>query len=453
MDSMAWVSEYAHKLDRDLQERLTLGKGRGVVGVPAFGRAGDIAIIVEAVDGATDVLRRGIEELGAPGVRDLSLIGCFAFKATEEQIYSLVQKAAVRIVCHDAVVSLPAPPASHGGQARLQGAATCIGAHAAWRAGAKGQGTTIAIVDTGIYPHMDLAGRIIGFEDLVNGRPSPYDDNGHGTHVAGDAAGDGTASGGLYQGPAYTANLVGIKVLNAQGQGNLSAILAGIDFCIRNRETYGINAINISIQSLATTPSAQDRRCQMVRRAWAAGITVCICAGNEGPAPGTLRTPGIEPLAITVGAVDTNQGCRKVSMAGFSSRGPTIDGLSKPDLVAPGVGIVSLRVPGSTYDIDYPQERVGEWYIKMDGTSMASPIVAGAAACALSYRRTLTPNRVKSLLTSTASHLALGLAPPQDGYTQGSGLLRLDRAISRLQPKPQSHEITRPNACQPVCHC
>ncbi|MBP1155752.1 MULTISPECIES: S8 family peptidase [unclassified Paenibacillus] len=302
----------------------------------------------------------------------------------------------------------------------LNVATPAIGASAAQASGWTGSGVTIAILDTGIYPHPDLTkpiNRIVAFKDFINNRKRPYDDNGHGTHCAGDAAGNGLSSKGKYKGPAPKAKLVGIKVLDRDGIGTDSTTIRGIDWCVKNKKRLGIRILSLSLGGSASVPSKRDPLCQAVEKAWKQGLAVVTSAGNSGPGRRTISSPGISPLGITVGA-SNDRGSTKVSddrIARFSSRGPTIDGVVKPDLVAPGTTIISLRAPGSALDQTEKSSRKGRWYFTLSGTSMSTPIVAGTAAQLLQKHRSLTPNQVKRLL----KRRALSLGANQN--TQGSG--------------------------------
>lgn len=305
-------------------------------------------------------------------------------------------------------------------RALLDTATPSVGSTAAQAAGYTGQGTTIAVIDTGIYRHPDLTlptNRIIGFRDLIHNRTTPYDDNGHGTHVAGDAAGNGHQSGGRYRGPAPEANLVGVKVLDSRGSGSLSTVIAGIEWCINNRNRYGIRIISMSLGSPAASSYKDDPVCRAVESAYRAGITVVAAAGNEGPGAATISSPGISPYVITVGADDDHStpNISDDTSAYFSSRGPTIDGLQKPDVVSPGVNIISLRSPRSYLDYLEAGARVGTYYFNLSGTSMATPIVSGTIAQLLQANPQLTPDQIKQILVSRAINLGY------NANEQGSG--------------------------------
>lgn len=295
-----------------------------------------------------------------------------------------------------------------------------------------GKGVKIAIIDTGIHPHPDLAGRITDFADFINNRTEPYDDNGHGTHCAGDAAGNGAASSGKYVGPAPEANLVGVKVLNKTGSGSLETVMQGVEWCIQYNENNPENKIDIISMSLGSTAQTfpnenADPMVQIVEQAWTSGIVVCVAAGNEGPERQTIASPGISDLVITVGALDDRNTVEDRSdddVASFSSRGPTIYGVIKPDILAPGVNIVSLRSPNSYLDKANKTSRIDSDYFVLSGTSMATPICAGIVALMKQHNPDLTPQEIKNLLKSGAD-----LWGDRDPNVYGAGYINAERSI------------------------
>ncbi|SDN11387.1 serine protease AprX [Fictibacillus solisalsi] len=310
-------------------------------------------------------------------------------------------------------------------KALLDKASSSIHADVLNQSGVTGKDITIAIVDTGIYPHSDIKDRIIGFQDFVNQKREAYDDNGHGTHCAGDAAGNGDLSDGKYRGPAPEANLVGVKVLNKMGSGSLSTVIAGVQWCIDNKEEYNIKVISMSLGSSASQPAADDPVVKAVEKAWQDGIVVCVAAGNEGPDDNTVSSPGISSKVITVGAIDDQNTVDRSDdkIASFSSRGPTIDGITKPDILTPGVNIVSLRSPGSYLDKISKDSRVANDYFSLSGTSMATPICAGVAALVLEQNPDFTPDQVKEKLISAAEDWGL------PANSQGHGYLNVSKLI------------------------
>ena len=273
-----------------------------------------------------------------------------------------------------------------------------------------GKGITAAVLDTGIFPHMDFDGRIVAFRDLVYGRETPYDDNGHGTHVCGILGGSGRASGGKYQGAAPGCRFVVVKILDRRGNGRKQDILAAIDWVCKERIRLNIRILNISVGTTEQEKTVDDLLVQAVERAWDDGITVVTAAGNLGPAPGSITVPGSSRKVITVGAGDLLEPRR-----GISGCGPTRDCVCKPDLVAPGKRLISCA-PG----------RSRKEYVVKSGTSMAAPRVSGAVALALERVPDLTNVQAKMLLCESARDLGL----PRN--RQGHGMLQTDRFLSLL---------------------
>ena len=276
-----------------------------------------------------------------------------------------------------------------------------------------GKGVGVAVIDTGVAPHPDLvepSNRIIAFKDYVNQKKEPYDDNGHGTHVAGCIAGNGFGSDGKYSGIAPKANIIAIKTLNSEGSGDSSDVIAAIQWALDNRARYNIKVLNLSLgsrpQSLSYSPIDKA-----VSAAWERGMTVICAAGNEGPGRQTISSPGICPEVITVGALDDRDTAhtKDDTIATFSSRGPTKRMVAKPDIVAPGVNIISLAVPS----------RDNVLYKSLSGTSMATPIVSGCAALIHEMFPDYTNQQVKELMMSTAKDLNY------PSYAQGKGLIDL----------------------------
>jgi serine protease AprX len=272
---------------------------------------------------------------------------------------------------------------------------------------------TIAIVDSGIdSTHVELdGGKVIGWRDLVNNRTLAYDDDGHGTHVASIAAGkpvNGSA-GGVAPGAA----LVGVKVLDSRGSAPTSRVAQGIDWCVQNRDGYGIRVINLSLGS-SSSSDGTDVVSRSVDAAVAAGITVVCAAGNSGSQTLTVGSPAAARGAIAVGAVaDPDRG--GIYVASWSSRGPTRDGRIKPDIMAPGVGIVAAKA--NSHDL----------YVAFSGTSMASPFVAGFVSLMLQAAPKLTPADIYRDITETARDR--GLEGPDSDF--GYGLLD---GVAALQP-------------------
>ena len=317
--------------------------------------------------------------------------------------------------------------------------------------GPDGAGVGVAVVDSGVSTTSDLgSSRITGWKDFVNNQPQPYDDAGHGTFVAGLIAGDGTASlpldqGGTatvqYRGVAPEADIVGIKVLDSTGEGRSSTVMAGIMWAVAHKRQYNIRVMNLSLGSDPVAPSEYDPIAQAVEWAWKKGITVVCAAGNEGETgPGGILSPGDSPYVITVGATDSAYD----AVTDYSSVGPTLwDEYAKPDLVAPGTKLVSMRVPGSYIDTNFPEnlvpvtdydtdpENAEPSYLRLSGTSTSAPVCAGVAALMIGEDRRLSPDDVKVRMMSTADPVA-GVSR----FKQGAG--RLD-AAGALDSTLRSH--------------
>lgn len=359
----------------------------------------------------------------------LDLVGAIAVRLPLGHIPKICEHAGVRRIWHDDQVHLPMPVHDLGDQAGTQvedPARAALGLSALHQRGLTGEQITIAIVDTGVYPHADLQDRISGFKDLVAGQSHPYDDNGHGTHCAGLALGSGSGSGGRYVGAAPTAKLVAVKALTKEGSAQLSGIIAAVQWVVQTAPQYGTRVLSLSLGGPANGAADQDPMARAVTAAWDAGLVVVCAAGNEGPQPQTISTPGIAPAVVTVGAMDDHSTPARDddTLADFSSRGPTPDGHVKPDLLAPGVGVVSLRSPGSYLDKQLQAARVGDLYFRLSGTSMATPLVAGVAACLVQQNTKATPAMIRQELLHGCEDQ--GLAPNE----QGAGYLDCHRLFN-----------------------
>lgn len=283
----------------------------------------------------------------------------------------------------------------------------------AYRLGLTGKGIGVAILDTGIFLHQDFENRVTAFTDLVRHRIEPYDDNGHGTHIAGIIGGAGLESGGRYHGVAPGCSLICLKVLDHKGNGYASDVLGGLKWIRDHKEEFGIRVVNISVGSLGKKSMSENSALvKGVDAAWDAGLVVVVAAGNNGPGQRTITTPGISRKVITVGCSDDY---KEVDVAGnkmidYSGRGPTSACILKPDIVAPGSNIVSCA------------GRKGG-YTRKSGTSMSTPLVSGAIALLLEKYPEMTNLEVKLRLREKA--VDLGLPRNQQGW----GLLDVERLV------------------------
>jgi serine protease AprX len=322
--------------------------------------------------------------------------------------------------------------------------------------GLTGAGVGIAVIDSGITAwHDDLTNktsklfpygnqRVSKFVDFVNGRTLPYDDNGHGSHVTGVIAGNGYDSYGEKTGIAPDANVVSLKVLDQDGKGTISNIIAALSWIATNGAAYNVRVVNMSVGAGIFESYWTDPLTLAAKKLTDNGIVVVAAAGNLGKNAagqlqyGAITAPGNAPWVLTVGASTTNGTLTRNDdeMAAFSSSGPTaFDFEAKPDLVAPGVGTVSLAVPGSTlyatkstFLMNGLRALGAKPYIALSGTSMAAPVVSGSVALMLQANPKLTPNLVKAILEYTAQQYR--------GYSslrQGAGFLNTLGAVRLAQ--------------------
>jgi serine protease AprX len=303
---------------------------------------------------------------------------------------------------------------------------------------AQGAGVTVAILDSGVAADPDLGARVVAAVSFAGGRnPNLPDPGGHGTHVAGIVAGSGTRSQGQFIGMAPGANIVDVQVLDANGNGRLSSVVAGIGWVVAHRTQYNIRVINLSFGAPPPPSYHLDPLSAAVEIAWQRGLVVVAATGNTGPGGNSVASPGIDPFAVTVGATD-DQGTLTLTddtLAWFSSWGTPTDGRPKPDLVAPGRRLVSIRVPGSTLDGLFPDHVVGasngSSYFRLTGTSQATPVVSGAAALVLARQPNLTPDQVKAILTGTTQRYGPNGSPLlPDPSADGAGMLDASAAFS-----------------------
>jgi serine protease AprX len=434
------------KLDEPLRVRARLPRGT-------------VRVIVQTAGGAAvEQSARLVSRLGGRPGRRLSALRAVSAEVPESVLAALAADRQVRKVSLDREVW---PTMDRTG--------ATIGAPAVREAlRVDGTGVGVAIVDSGVTRWHDDLGfgpyawfldwtgtgqRVTHFADFVGGYPDSYDDYGHGTHVAGVIAGNGESSGGARAGVAPGASLIALKVLDRNGRGYISDVIAAIDYAVAYRDYFNIRVLNLSVAAGVSESYDTDPLTLAAKRAVEAGIVVVTAAGNFGEDTrrqaqyGGVTSPGNAPWVLTVGASSHMGTASRAddTMAGFSSRGPgRFDNAAKPDIVAPGVGLVSLSEPQSTLYRTRPQSRV--WgllqggqapYLSLSGTSMAAPVVAGTVALMLQANPTLTPNAVKAILQYTAEtrsgydHLTQGA-----GFLNTRGAVELASAMAGWTPEP-----------------
>ena len=298
----------------------------------------------------------------------------------------------------------------------------------------KGQGIGVAVVDSGINSHSDLnysgSSRIIRSTNLT-AESSANDGYGHGTVVAGIIGGNGSSSSGTYTGVAPRVDLVNVKVSDLNGKAYASDLVDGLQWIFNNKSTYNIKVVNLSMNSTIAESYETSPIDAAVEILWFNGIVVVVSAGNNGTGlgPVTMYPPANDPFVITVGAV-SDKGTAVLSddtMPFFSAYGTTEDRYAKPDLVAPGRNVVGLLASTSAIAyLNHPAHRVDANYFRMSGTSMAAPMVAGAAALLLQDEPNLNPDQVKYRLTATANKSWNGY----DSVKAGAGYLDIYAAVN-----------------------
>jgi subtilisin family serine protease len=395
-----------------------------------------------------------------------SLINGVAGGATPSTIKRLSESDSVEGIYLDGSTHVSAPAAGASGSQVLS-PAVYVNADKLWTKGIDGKGVTVAVIDSGIDKnHPDLEGKVVGEKNFVDAEVSADDLLGHGTMVAGIIAGSGAASGGKYKGIAPGANLLNVKVIDSNGDGKISDIIAGIEWAIYNGAdilTLSLGGLNLGETNPPITKAADN--------AMDEGIVVCVAAGNRNSTtlqsmtetgassqanpgnvsisqiapsqvgrnsnknvlllvvpivlalpPGLIDSPGDGIKVITVGASDYEG-----HVANFSGSGPTRDGRTKPDVVGPGVDVISAVPPG----LERP-EYLDIYYAKESGTSLSTPVAAGVAALLLQAQKNMTPAGVKAALTNGATSLNNTLGERYEDYYQGSGLIDANKSYQIL---------------------
>jgi serine protease AprX len=296
-----------------------------------------------------------------------------------------------------------------------------------------GRNINIAVIDTGVYPHSDLMRpyrAVIMFKDYVSSCPEPYDDNGHGTFMCGIMAGSGVISENRYTGVAPGSKLIMLKAFNSVGEGSFSDIIAAIGWVIENREKYKIRILCLPFGAEAIVPHLTDPLCIACEKAWKEGLIVIAAAGNKGPDPDSITTPGISPSVITAGCSDCRGGSiRDWKIPGFSGRGSRKGDDVKPDILAPGAGIVSLQADiifksGSGRRGFIPEQTLPP-YTSMSGTSASAAIAAGCAAVFLEKMPGVSNSDFKGMLKLSCRSLN------ELKYIQGQGVIDMRKLLDK----------------------
>jgi serine protease AprX len=402
---------------------LALAVGATATVAPAAVAEPTTAVVVREVHPPSSTAEQAVAALGGRVTQDLSLVGSFVAEVPDSAVASLRAAAGV------ADVSAAAPIHFDGAYGQGSGGpsavySTAVRADKVWAAGHTGQGVGVAVIDTGVNAVGDLVGRVSHAMDFTKDQDN-VDHYGHGTFVAGMIAGTGSTDVGV-KGTAPGAHIISLKIAGRNGAADITHVMAAIQYAVSFKDQLDIDVLNLSLG----TDSWQDYRVDLlnmaVERAWANGITVVVAASNRGPDSGTISKPADDPFVITVGAVAdrSTPGIGDDSVPSFSAAGPTkSNGLTKPDIAAPGRSVVSTRAVGSAIDTDYPEARIGDQHFVGSGTSFASGVVSGAAALVLSANPELTPNQVKARLVDSARK-----GPVTDPQRVGAGWLDAEAA-------------------------
>lgn len=280
----------------------------------------------------------------------------------------------------------------------MERAKEIICAENVYRKGYTGKGIRIALLDTGVYLHRNLTNEIISFHDFINYNKSSYDDNGHGTHIA-----------GILSEMAPNSELLVFKILDKNGNGTTEKALKALDWIRKNHKKWNIKLLNFSMGYLPNSNAGmQNRLIEKLEQLWEEGITIVTAAGNNGPKENSITVPGISRKVITVGCCDDIE----MGKGSYGGRGPTSCCIVKPEVLAPGTNIRSLSI------------KDGEYTYK-SGTSMAAPIVCGALALALEKNPYLKPVELKVLLYDSVSRKNKNIG-------SSWGILNVDNLIKML---------------------
>ena len=425
-----------------------------------------VQVIIQYKSAVTASDKDKVAKHGGKANSDIGLIKSLQVTMPANQIADLSNDPNVKYISPDRPI-----------QGRLTNGGPAVNAPYAWSLGFDGSGVGVAIIDSGIagknavsVKKSDLnkwgtaSSRIVYSQSWVNDGFGAYDGYGHGTHVAGIVAGNGYNSSGsstvpAFKGIAPNVQLVNLRVLDSQGTGTESSVIAAIQTAIQLKSKYNIRVVNLSLGRPVYESYQLDPLCQAVEAAYRAGIVVVVAAGNEGrnnsvgnDGYGTINSPANDPYVITVGAMKSMSTPARADdlIATYSSKGPTtIDHIAKPDLVAPGNRVVaflggSSSTLASSYSGNFVSASGGATapYFALSGTSMAAPVVSGAAALLVQQNPKMTPDQVKARLMKTAyktfpqystyTDTATGLTynSQYDLFTVGAGYLDIQAALA-----------------------
>jgi serine protease AprX len=454
-----------------------------------------VDVIIQFNQAPTDVHHKKVQNKGGVLKTKLDVIKGAHYSVPAESLQTLADDPDVRYI---------SPNRQLSGTSTLDYTPETVNAPVVWQQwGLDGTGVGVAVIDSGVTAVGDLywwnptnqtyGSRVVYSQSFVPGTTDASDQYGHGTHVAGIIAGAGWFSTGsnfthTFKGIAPNANIINLRVLDQNGAGTDSSVIAAIQTAISLKSTYNIRVINLSLGRQVYESYTFDPLCQAVEAAWNAGILVVAAAGNQGrndsagtEGYGTIAAPGNDPYVITVGAMKTADTPTRTddTIASYSSKGPTAyDYVVKPDIVAPGNQVISTLVPNApllstptdVYLSEYTTSTttntssggntknnkknsasslstvttntISPAYMRLSGTSMATPVVSGAAVLLLQQNPNLTPDQIKARLMKTASKTFPSVSTVTDPttgitytdyydiFTIGAGYLDIAAALS-----------------------
>jgi serine protease AprX len=421
---------------------ILLGLSLGTVAiVPVGAEAQQVRVIVGSQPGQSTAVEKLVTNAGGTVVGQLTALDMTVVDIPASALNRLARQPAVTSLTVDASVRLANQGNGNGnGRGREQSDAnrSAIDVDGPRSRGVNGSGIDVAIIDSGVSPVPGLAGRIVNAPDFsadagVAGMAG-LDAFGHGTHLAGLIAGADPTTG--FTGIAPSSRIVNVKAAAHDGMTSVESVLSSINWVVENSNKNGLNirVLNLSLGLDPEDSYVGDPLSQAVEKAWKKDIVVVVSAGNGGGQTQTLQSPAINPYIIAVAAEDTKATADKAddTIATFTSNGSSA---RMPDVVAPGVGMVSLRVPGSALDEAFPEGRIDETLFRGNGTSQAAAVTSGAAALILQNNPKMKPDQVKALLMGTAVPIA-GVSPT----LQGAGRINLSAATATAPPDAKQVE-------------
>jgi serine protease AprX len=377
-----------------------------------------VRVIIQKA-GSSNEAESLVERFGGMVLKDLSLINAFAAEMSLDDAFLLAQNDSVQWVSLDAPVITTGKPVKDTDPLPETYFLDTLNVRAVWDMGYKGEGIGVAVIDSGISTDRDFSTepgtpftrivKAVGFATDSNTTADLY---GHGTHVAGIIGGHGGASDGLYSGIAPKIDLINLKISDDYGMAYESDTVEALQWIFDNKEQYNIRVVNLSVQSTVMMPYHESPLDAAAEILWFNGVVVVAASGNyfsDYTFNPVRAAPANDPFIITVGA-SNEKGSTRIqddSVANFSAYGVTLEGYYKPEIYAPGKDIISVLANSSPWKYEYPDRVImDDEYFRISGTSMAAPMVAGAAALLLQAEPNLTPDQVKYRLVHASESLS-----------------------------------------------